>query len=233
MQKLLQRPTCSSSSSIPPLLSSSTSTNTVTVSALFLPLPTKPSSSIHFLHTMNAPSNPTIGVSFPLINKSLPSSSSSRTYSSYVRSKCFFPPLTLTRHTTTTNTRRTLPWLPLRHSSFHNHSQNDDDDSSVLQHTNPSPTSSSSTTFRLNRRQKSSSSSPESSNPPDLLAIPGVGPRNFRKLVQKGIQGVAQLKQLYKDKVATPSLSLSLYFTVLFFFRVFLNLASFGVCNSL
>jgi hypothetical protein len=64
-----------------------------------------------------------------------------------------------------------------------------------------------------------------------LLAIPGVGPRNFRKLVQKGIQGVAQLKQLYKDKVATPSLSLSLYFTMLFFFRVFLNLASFGVCN--
>jgi hypothetical protein len=214
MQKLLQRPTCSSSS-IPPLLSSSTSTNTVTVSALFLPLPTKPSSSIHFLHTMNAPSNPTIGVSFPLINKSLPSSS--RTYSSYVRSKCFFPPLTLTRHTTTTNTRRTLPWLPLRHSSFHNHSQNDDDDSSVLQHTNPSPTSSSSTTFRLNRRQKSSSSSPESSNPPDLLAIPGVGPRNFRKLVQKGIQGVAQLKQLYKDKVATPSLSLSVLYCVVLF----------------
>lgn len=27
-----------------------------------------------------------------------------------------------------------------------------------------------------------------------------MGPRNFRKLVQKGIQGVAQLKQLYKDK---------------------------------
>ncbi|RDY14460.1 Deoxycytidine kinase, partial [Mucuna pruriens] len=54
--------------------------------------------------------------------------------------------------------------------------------------------------FRLNRRHKpSTSSSPAPSNP-DLLAIPGVGPRNFRKLVQKGIAGVAQLKQLYKDK---------------------------------
>jgi hypothetical protein len=35
----------------------------------------------------------------------------------------------------------------------------------------------------------------------ELLAIPGVGPRNLRKLVDKGFQGVAQLKQLYKDKV--------------------------------
>ncbi|XP_050377138.1 uncharacterized protein LOC126794456 [Argentina anserina] len=35
---------------------------------------------------------------------------------------------------------------------------------------------------------------------PDLLAIPGVGPRNLRKLVQKGIGGVAELKQLYRDK---------------------------------
>ncbi|KAE9614136.1 putative phosphotransferase with an alcohol group as acceptor [Lupinus albus] len=39
-----------------------------------------------------------------------------------------------------------------------------------------------------------------SNSNPDLLAIPGVGPRNFRKLVQKGIAGVAELKQLYKDK---------------------------------
>lgn len=53
--------------------------------------------------------------------------------------------------------------------------------------------------LRLNRRQKGSSS-PLPSNP-DLLAIPGVGPRNLRKLVQKGIAGVAELKQLYKDKV--------------------------------
>ncbi|XP_010460024.1 PREDICTED: deoxycytidine kinase-like [Camelina sativa] len=35
---------------------------------------------------------------------------------------------------------------------------------------------------------------------PDLLKIPGVGPRNQRKLVENGIQGVAELKQLYKDK---------------------------------
>lgn len=37
---------------------------------------------------------------------------------------------------------------------------------------------------------------------PDLLTIPGVGPRNLRKLVEKGFEGVAQLKQLYKDKVS-------------------------------
>ncbi|KAF9601449.1 hypothetical protein IFM89_020216 [Coptis chinensis] len=35
---------------------------------------------------------------------------------------------------------------------------------------------------------------------PDLLAIPGVGPRNLRKLVDKGYKEVAELKQLYKDK---------------------------------
>ena len=34
-----------------------------------------------------------------------------------------------------------------------------------------------------------------------LLAIPGVGPRNQRKLVEKGFDGVAPLKQLYRDKV--------------------------------
>ncbi|KAK1687252.1 hypothetical protein QYE76_048100 [Lolium multiflorum] len=34
----------------------------------------------------------------------------------------------------------------------------------------------------------------------ELLAIPGVGPRNQRKLVEKGFDGVAQLKQLYRDK---------------------------------
>lgn len=36
---------------------------------------------------------------------------------------------------------------------------------------------------------------------PDLLTIPGVGPRNLRKLVEKGIGGLAELKQLYRDKV--------------------------------
>ncbi|KAK4795141.1 hypothetical protein SAY86_013135 [Trapa natans] len=35
---------------------------------------------------------------------------------------------------------------------------------------------------------------------PGLLTIPGVGPRNLRKLVENGIAGVAELKQLYKDK---------------------------------
>ncbi|KAI5003526.1 hypothetical protein ZWY2020_030686 [Hordeum vulgare] len=34
----------------------------------------------------------------------------------------------------------------------------------------------------------------------ELLAIPGVGPRNQRKLVEKGFDGVAPLKQLYRDK---------------------------------
>ncbi|KAJ6798207.1 Uncharacterized protein M6B38_213975 [Iris pallida] len=34
----------------------------------------------------------------------------------------------------------------------------------------------------------------------DLLTIPGVGPRNLRKLVDKGFTGVAQLKQLYREK---------------------------------
>ncbi|AQK93615.1 Deoxycytidine kinase [Zea mays] len=34
----------------------------------------------------------------------------------------------------------------------------------------------------------------------ELLGIPGVGPRNLRKLVDNGFEGVAQLKQLYRDK---------------------------------
>ncbi|XP_022718259.1 uncharacterized protein LOC111276749 [Durio zibethinus] len=51
--------------------------------------------------------------------------------------------------------------------------------------------------IRLNRRQKGSGVLVGS---PDLLTIPGVGPRNLRKLVENGIQGVAELKQLYKDK---------------------------------
>lgn len=61
--------------------------------------------------------------------------------------------------------------------------------------------SSEKTPLRLHRRQKASSSSAAVPLNPDLLTIPGVGPRNFRKLVEKGIAGVAQLKQLYKDKV--------------------------------
>lgn len=35
---------------------------------------------------------------------------------------------------------------------------------------------------------------------PDLLTVPGIGPRNMEKLVAKGIGKVAELKQLYLDK---------------------------------
>ncbi|KAL8160009.1 hypothetical protein V2J09_001546 [Rumex salicifolius] len=42
-------------------------------------------------------------------------------------------------------------------------------------------------------------------SPPDLLSIPGVGPKNLRKLVDYGIGGVADLKQLYRDKFLRES----------------------------
>lgn len=54
---------------------------------------------------------------------------------------------------------------------------------------------------RFSRRQRGSGVAEMIAASPDLLAIPGVGPRNLKKLVQKGIGGVAQLKQIYKDKV--------------------------------
>lgn len=55
---------------------------------------------------------------------------------------------------------------------------------------------------RSQRRQRSGSSAAGTlPGSPDLLTIPGVGPRNFKKLVEKGFEGVAQLKQLYRDKV--------------------------------
>ncbi|KAL8459665.1 hypothetical protein ACS0TY_036960 [Phlomoides rotata] len=50
------------------------------------------------------------------------------------------------------------------------------------------------------RRQRGGSGGAVVVASPDLLTIPGVGPRNLRKLVEKGFEGVAQLKQLYKDK---------------------------------
>ncbi|XP_077241415.1 uncharacterized protein LOC143881949 [Tasmannia lanceolata] len=50
------------------------------------------------------------------------------------------------------------------------------------------------------RRQRSSGGGGGMVGNPDLLTIPGVGPRNLRKLVDKGIGGVAELKQLYRDK---------------------------------
>lgn len=51
----------------------------------------------------------------------------------------------------------------------------------------------------VDRRQRSRGDAAMGSG--ELLAIPGVGPRNLRKLVDKGFDGVAQLKQLYRDKV--------------------------------
>ncbi|XP_019180686.1 PREDICTED: uncharacterized protein LOC109175787 [Ipomoea nil] len=58
--------------------------------------------------------------------------------------------------------------------------------------------------MRSQRRQRSGSSGAGAGTiqpgSPDLLTIPGVGPRNFKKLVEKGFEGVAQLKQLYRDK---------------------------------
>ncbi|XP_010256479.1 PREDICTED: uncharacterized protein LOC104596850 [Nelumbo nucifera] len=54
--------------------------------------------------------------------------------------------------------------------------------------------------LRLQRKQKVGGSATALPGNPDLLTIPGVGPRNLRKLVDKGIAGVAELKQLYRDK---------------------------------
>ncbi|TYK00425.1 Deoxycytidine kinase [Cucumis melo var. makuwa] len=53
---------------------------------------------------------------------------------------------------------------------------------------------------KSSRRQKSLAGGGVLVGNPDLLTIPGVGPRNLKKLVEKGIAGVAELKQLYKDK---------------------------------
>ncbi|GAB4861451.1 hypothetical protein Ancab_036653 [Ancistrocladus abbreviatus] len=54
---------------------------------------------------------------------------------------------------------------------------------------------------KMSRRQRSSAHAVSGfPGNPDLLTVPGVGPRNLRKLVDKGIAGLAELKQLYKDK---------------------------------
>ncbi|KAK8947525.1 hypothetical protein KSP40_PGU014726 [Platanthera guangdongensis] len=50
------------------------------------------------------------------------------------------------------------------------------------------------------QRQRSGNSAGTAVASADLLTIPGVGPRNLRKLVDKGFSGVSQLKQLYRDK---------------------------------
>lgn len=56
---------------------------------------------------------------------------------------------------------------------------------------------------RFTRKQRGSGVAELIAASPDLLAIPGVGPRNLKKLVDKGIGGVADLKQIYKDKVSS------------------------------
>ncbi|KAG2313143.1 hypothetical protein Bca4012_027719 [Brassica carinata] len=53
--------------------------------------------------------------------------------------------------------------------------------------------------IRMSRRNRRSSNGSFEGHP-DLLKIPGVGPRNQRKLVDNGIGDVAELKKLYKDK---------------------------------
>lgn len=227
MHKLLHRPTSSLpipilSSSYSPLLISNSNSNST---PLLLSLPLKP---FHSLTMAAATSSSTSsGVSFPL-QKSL--SSPRYSNASYVRT-CFCPTLTLTRHTTTTSTStsnntKNLPWLLLKHSqhsnatsqsSFHNNPEQQQSTPTTEDDSSSSSTNTTSS-FRLNNRRHQKAESSSSSTPPDLLAIPGVGPRNFRKLVQKGIQGVAQLKQLYKDKVV--SLSKNTCFTM-FSFWVF------------
>lgn len=66
---------------------------------------------------------------------------------------------------------------------------------------------------KVQRRQRASTAGAS----PDLLTIPGVGPRNLRKLVEKGFSGVAQLKQLYKDKVIFKNKKYILYFDPFFY----------------
>ena len=64
----------------------------------------------------------------------------------------------------------------------------------------------------------------------ELLAIPGVGPRNQRKLVEKGFDGVAQLKQLYRDKVCCAEL---FWIVRIFLFSFYRTLEKYVVRNTL
>nr|XP_010930780.2 LOW QUALITY PROTEIN: uncharacterized protein LOC105051845 [Elaeis guineensis] len=52
----------------------------------------------------------------------------------------------------------------------------------------------------VERRQRGGESNGTPVGNLELLMIPGVGPRNLRKLVDNGFNGVSQLKQLYRDK---------------------------------
>ena len=51
----------------------------------------------------------------------------------------------------------------------------------------------------------------------DLQMVPGIGPRNMQKLVEKGIGRVSELKQLYRDKVRRLNICnpVSLFFSIL------------------
>ncbi|XP_027938909.1 uncharacterized protein LOC114193353 [Vigna unguiculata] len=183
MQKLLS-PCCYSSSSFP----------FFSISVLSVPQVS------NFLPMSAAPQPPTAPAS-SLSDKKKPFGAlrphlSSR-YLSFSSNTCCVCRLSLT---TTTNTLLLLNHSPNRslfsasHGSFFSHSLRDFSvESNHAKEKTPF-------SLRLNRRQKGPTTSSPSPSNPDLLAIPGVGPRNFRKLVQKGIAGVAQLKQLYKDK---------------------------------
>ncbi|PKA57348.1 hypothetical protein AXF42_Ash013535 [Apostasia shenzhenica] len=61
---------------------------------------------------------------------------------------------------------------------------------------------------QLQRRQRGGSSGAVPVDSAELLTIPGVGPRNLRKLVDKGFRGVHELKQLYKDQEESVGLFL-------------------------
>ncbi|GAB2224053.1 hypothetical protein Drorol1_Dr00004799 [Drosera rotundifolia] len=70
---------------------------------------------------------------------------------------------------------------------------------------------------RLSRRQRGSSSGGGGNGSAlggnaDLLTVPGVGPRNLRKLVDNGITALAELKQLYKDKFLGESSNMMVEF---------------------
>jgi len=194
MQKLLS-PSSSSSSSLP---------------FLSIPVLSYPKVS-NFLPMSAAPHPPPPPAASSLSDKKKPFTAlmphlSSR-YLSFSSTTCCVCRLSLTPIPTRANTlllhnhSPNRPLFSASHGSFFPHSLH-----GVSEETNHAkekrPFS-----LRLTRRQKApaTSSSPAPSNP-DLLAIPGVGPRNLRKLVQKGIAGVAQLKQLYKDKVSSSLL---------------------------
>ncbi|XP_057752595.1 uncharacterized protein LOC130970503 [Arachis stenosperma] len=204
MQKLL-RPTCCSA----PILSLSlggtaTSTGTLTLPSSFTPITTLPFSLSISLSLSSSPHKyiamATAAPSFASSLVSLPPTTSASRSASKSFPLCTLPSsfssamprcLSLThKHTAARAPIHRLPWLLPRCASLYSASEGEGED--TKEHKPVSP--------RLNRRQRAySSSSPILPNP-DLLAIPGVGPRNLRKLVQKGIAGVAQLKQLYKDK---------------------------------